>query len=291
MSYNKISTFPTDTIYNIRSLKNLYFHHNQLSDVPGYAFFNISNVEIIDFSYNNLTTFELWAADVKTRADFSNNRISTITNQYFFNTFLTSPYNLKPYVSLRNNPSITNFNDGLYEMYNACREARVWYFETGAGETQPPFFTFKLANIDFGLVTLPCSCDQLYLRYAILEGFILNFNPSLSNTSCTSESGGGRFVDYLCPLTVPDSFSPVNFSQIFPRQCKIDDSEAGTINNASNFTRPINTRVRYLIHRLTFCLIFYRLANVSVLQNRLAGSWTLFLCLFESINGSYSMYN
>ena len=242
-SYNNISVFPSTIIYTMPALKYVYFQHNQLIEVPGYAFVNVSNLETIDFSYNSLRSLELWVLDIKQRADFSYNQISTITNQYFFNKFLN--FAIHPSVSLINNSPTIDFTDALYEMYDQCSEVQLWHYEAGAGASIQPIFTSKLANINFGTSKINCSCDQKFLVSIIQLGSILNFGYPIENATCTVGSASSMFIDNPCYSDNSVQFSTVDFSRVYPRQCKINENETGIANNVSNFTRPTLNRVRY----------------------------------------------
>ena len=142
------------------NLKTLNFQNNKLTDVPSNAFVNVSSLDTIIFSNNQLTSFDLWALEVSTLADFSSNQISAITNKYFFQTFNRNR-NYTTNINLNNNAATINFTDAIYEMYGQCQEVYDWYFNNDENISFP-IFTFKVAHINFGNVKIRCSCDQLY---------------------------------------------------------------------------------------------------------------------------------
>jgi hypothetical protein len=246
VSYNNISEFPSAMVYNMPTLQNLYFHHNQLTNVPGNAFFNLSNIEIINFSYNLLTTFELWALLVKTSADFTNNQISSITNTLFLNL---SEYTLSDAsIYLTNNSPTINLTDAIYEMYDSCSEVYEWLFASlPDDELTKPILTSALTYIYFGTTQINCNCDQSYLVQMIESSFgrqdidVLLTIP-IYNATCI---GNTRFLDSTCNSGTDPPNSSVDFSKVYPRECKILASEAGNLTNIQNISVPTVNVVRY----------------------------------------------
>ncbi len=246
VSYNNISEFPSAMIYYMPTLQNLYFHHNQLTNVPGNAFFDLSNIEIIDFSYNLLTTFELWALLVQTSADFTNNQISSITNTLFLNL---SQYTLSDArIYLTNNSATINLTDALYEMYSSCSEVYEWLFESlPEDQLTKPILTSALTYISFGTTQINCNCDQSYLVQMIanLFGGQPNDEPMnipIYNATCI---GNTRFLDSTCNSGSDPPNSSVDFSKVYPRLCKINSSEDGSLTNIQNISVPTLNVVRY----------------------------------------------
>lgn len=238
---NNITTFPSVLLYNMPNLKNLYFQYNQLTEVPAIAFYNISQLNIIDFSYNQLTNFELWALEVRTRADFRFNQISTVTNKYFFTDFVSGTSSVK--VLLSNNTATIEFTDAIYEMYDKCDELRVALYDEQYNDTIPGF-TWKLTAIDFGTTTVKCSCDQYYLTTAIsyVLGGISSEGPfGISPTMCFNDSSKHLMDNDGCPVG-PNS--TVDFTSVYPRLCKIYDYEEGEIINKTVFPDPTPNTVR-----------------------------------------------
>ncbi|CAF3578413.1 unnamed protein product [Adineta steineri] len=245
VSYNNISEFPSAIIYNLENLQNLFFQHNQLTDVPGYAFYNISQMNQIDFSYNTLTTFDLWALLVMGTADFRNNQISTITNKYFFDmpTFIQPGYTRKFY--LGNNPSI-NFTDAIYEMYNSCDEVinDVVNSNSYPDPSLAAGLSYNLGFIDFGTTLINCSCDQYYIIQMLDASFgtpIGTFLP-IHNATCTDNT---LFIDSACSTATNPPSSSVDFSKVYPRQCKIYPSEPGNLTIVPNISQPIANASTY----------------------------------------------
>ena len=239
VSNNHITEFPSTMIYNMPTLRNLYFQHNQLTDVPGNAFFNLSNLEIIDFSYNLLTNFELWPLLVKISANFSYNQISTITNTAFYNI---SRYTLlDTRINLTNNSATINLTDAIYEMYGSCNEVYSWLnSSTPLEKLTKPVLTSALAHIDFGTTRINCSCDQSYLVLMIQATFgateeTISLVP-ISNAQCVD---GTRFLDSICETNIDEPNSSVDFAKIYPRQCKIYQREGGELANISNIGVPM----------------------------------------------------
>ncbi|CAF0867892.1 unnamed protein product [Rotaria sordida] len=252
LSSNNISTFPSFMIYNMPSLKNLYFQDNELTEIPVNAFINISSLEIIDFSYNQLTTFELWALEVKTKADFSNNQISTITNKYFFTEMLDRTMEEGAY--LDNNSATINFTDAVYEMYNQCEEVFQWYFSTDENLT-PPWFTWKLAYIDFGTTQINCTCDQAYFVRILKDNLIEGQTYPIQNAMCTNNSLGVNDTTLLTSRCVSSMFevnSTVDFSQVYPKLCKINEDEEGEVINITNIDPPTSNVSLYPCYKTAF---------------------------------------
>jgi hypothetical protein len=229
-------------IYNMPNLKYLYFENNQLTNVPSNAFVNVSALEIIDFSYNTLTTFELWALDVQTSANFSFNQISMITNTYFYE--LSQQYSLKV-IRLTNNSVPLNLTDAVYEMYDSCTEVQEWL--SSDDNLTAPTLTRLIELIDLGTTPISCSCNQYYLLKmfsASLGGLGNVTSVPLLNAKCTD---GTLFQRYNCyNITNPEN-SSVNFSQVYPRLCKIDNSESGNLTTIPNISRPALNEVRYAL--------------------------------------------
>lgn len=230
------------------NLENLYFQNNMLTEVPANAFVNVSALDTIDFSHNQLTTFEFWALEVNTLANFSNNHIATITNKYFFDAFLNTTNS--PTISLTNNAPTINFTDGVYEMYNQCEEVSNW-LNSDVLPNNPPFFTLKMTRIDFGTTQINCDCDQ----YDFLEILKTNYGsidsiPSdfpIRTATCTGNSmnpANSVFINSSCISSSFDMNSTVNFSQIYPRLCEIYSYEGGQITTFINISAPISNVVR-----------------------------------------------
>ncbi|CAF3372182.1 unnamed protein product [Rotaria sp. Silwood1] len=239
LTSNNISKFPSFMIYNMPSLKNLYFQDNLLTEIPVNAFTDVSSLEIIDFSYNNLTTFELWALEVKTKADFSYNQISTITNKYFFKKILNRTIEQGVYLS--NNSAAINFTDAVYEMYNQCEEVYQWYFSNMDLPMQP-WFTWKLAYIDFGTTRIDCSCDQAYfLRVFKDSSFLEGQIYPIQNAMCSNNSLGVNDTtlwNSSCASPIFETNSTVDFSQVYPKLCKITEDEGGELTNVTDIDPP-----------------------------------------------------
>ncbi len=228
-------------------LQNLYFQHNQLIEVPSNAFVNVLNLATIDFSYNSLTTFDLWTLFVGTSVDFSHNQISTITNKYSFNVPMVTSSNSKPILLNNNSPTI-NLTDGIYEMYNSCDEViEILQLPGNTGSSVYPIITLNLIYINFGTTQINCSCNQAY----IIEMFQTTFSQLSSlapypiyNATCID---GTRFLNSSCApksgAVLPNS--TVDFTQVYPRPCKILQSEGGSITNIQNISVPTSNAVRF----------------------------------------------
>ena len=223
------------------NVEYLYFQLNGLADVPANAFHNVSELDTIDFSSNGLTTFELWALEVKTRADFSNNAIGTITNKYFFDTFLDEFSNAT--ISLTSNSKTINFTDAVYEMYNQCQDVVFWL--DGASNPVPPYFTRKLARIDFGTTQIGCSCNQRDFLGTYQSSYALAGNTSypdpIVTATCAGDALNARnspFINSSCSNPTFDLNSTVNFSQVYPRLCEINSYEGGLLTPLSNISAP-----------------------------------------------------
>ena len=229
------------------NLKNLYLQLNRLTEIPGNAFNNISSFEIINFSHNQLTTLELWALEVKTRADFSNNQISTITNTYFFNKVLKRT--IEQYVDISNNAPTINFTDAVYEMYNQCNEVYQWYF-TDSQNLTPPDFTWKLSYINFGTTQINCSCDQAYFLRILHDSQYANSRAlPIENATCSNSSLNANdtfLLNSSCASPIFVTNSTVDFSQVYPRLCKINENEAGELTNVTDISPPSLNVVRFI---------------------------------------------
>lgn len=261
VSYNTISEFPSAMIYNMPTLENLYFHHNQLVEVPSNAFSSIPTLSNIDFSYNLLTTFELWTFLVRTSVDFSYNQISTITNKNVFAlptlSIIQPPLQT---IRLNNNGATINLTDAVYEMYNACREVTETFSLPGADGTYIyPLTTLSLANVDFGATQINCNCDQSYIlqmfQAAVAQIDLMTGYP-IYNATCTT---GGKFLFSSCaPNNTANAIQPnssVDFTRVYPRQCKISQEELGSLTESVNISVPTFNTVRNEIIRLTYLCI------------------------------------
>ncbi|UJR35363.1 hypothetical protein I4U23_028120 [Adineta vaga] len=244
VSYNNITNFPSPMIYNMQNLQNLDFQHNQLTDVPGYAFQNISNMETLDFSYNSLTTFELWALLVMKTADFRHNQISMITNKYFYQMPNITSIGIKE-IFLGDNPS-TNLTDAVYEMYNACGEVYDFLLAEDNDNLYIPSLTYNLAFVNFGTVQIDCSCQQSYILQ-MLGTIAPASNDSIqfpiANSTCNASNI--RFEVSSCPNGRNPVNSSVDFSRIYPRFCKINSNESGSIMSVPSATIPTANVPKY----------------------------------------------
>ncbi|CAF0804306.1 unnamed protein product [Rotaria sordida] len=269
VSYNNISEFPSAMIYNMPTLHKLYFQHNQLTNVPGNAFFNLSNLEIINFSYNFLTNFELWALLVNISADFSNNQISTITNTAFYNI---SQYTLSDStIYLTNNSPTINLTDAIYEMYNSCSEVYSWLnSSTPDEELTKPILTSALSYIDFGTTRINCSCDQSYI-VPMISAVFADRNPAATpripiySAKCVD---GTLFVDNTCNYDNLKN-SSVDFSKVYPRQCKIYEYESGNLTTISNISVPtinVSAYPHYEIKLMNPGACFFTFSNMTTVR-------------------------
>jgi hypothetical protein len=230
-------------IYQMKQLTHLSLHHNQLTDVPGNAFSNLSLLDTLDVSYNQLTSFELWTFFVQSRVDFSHNRISTITNRFFFDLPLHRQTDVLIY--LDNNSAIMDLTDTVYEMYNSCDEVLEVLEIDGTVDTgADPMLAKGLASISFGSTKLNCNCDLSHVFDVLSErlgGSPWSFGVyPLFNTSCVE---GSFFGQKRCATRTP---STAKFSQVYPRQCKINMNETGLLTVKPNFTEPIVNTVNRL---------------------------------------------
>jgi len=230
------------------NLKSLNFRGNQLTEVSPDSFSNISSLETINFSYSQFTTFELWPLEVQTTADFSNNQISMITNKYLLSDLINTTN--EPTILLTNNAPIINFTDAIYEMYNQCEEVYTWYISYAEPEGQPEF-TRKLAHIDFGTTQINCSCDQRYFLQILENGYATLNDPRLNlpikNATCVNNSqniNNVLFINSSCAYPLFDRNSTVDFSQVYPRFCKIYSYEPGQLTNIVNMSEPSLNVVR-----------------------------------------------
>ncbi|CAF2103953.1 unnamed protein product [Rotaria magnacalcarata] len=270
VSYNNISEFPSALIYNMPTLQYLYFQHNQLINVPGNAFYNISNLEIIDFSYNFLTNFELWTLAVRQSADFSNNHISIITNSIFNNI---SQYTLlESKIYLANNSATINLTDAIYEMYSSCSEVYYWLNASTPMELlTKPLLSSALSYIDFGTTKINCSCDQSYI-VTMINSVFATTDPAIASkipiysAQCAD---GRRLVDSACHLNIDLPNSSIDFSQVYPRQCKIYQYEGGNLTSMSNITVPTinaSTYPHYETRSMTPGACFFTFSNLSTVR-------------------------
>ncbi|CAF1167851.1 unnamed protein product [Adineta steineri] len=278
LSDNYISQFPSYLIYNMQNLQNLYFQDNQLIEVPSYAFYNVSSLNIIDFSYNNLTTFDLWALDVKTSADFSHNQITTITNKYLYipeNTFNTSNTTDRTYarIFLTGNGPTINLTDAIYEMYDECDEASTWLSSTN-GVLPAPTFTNAIANIDFGTTQINCSCDQAYIRFFFGNPLPLTGLP-IANASCSpivirqgkeDVSISVSFLNYSCSSAPASS---VDFTKVYPRFCQITETDEGALTTIGDTTIPtsnVSTYPHYVTVNMNPGSCFFTFFNTTTMN-------------------------
>ena len=233
-------------IYSMKNLANVYFQRNQLADVPANAFANTSGLQSIDFSRNQLTTFEFWTFFVQQNVDFSYNRISTIKNKYFISLPPISTSGRT--ISLTGNGPILDLSDAVYAMYNSCYEAVEVLSLTGStGAVFDPMLAKGVASIDFGTTQLNCTCAQSYIENALaisLGGGSWATSPfPIYNASCTSGSFFGRD---LCLPASPPPISDVDFSQVYPRLCKIYPYELGNLTVVPNISAPTLNVVRFI---------------------------------------------
>ena len=218
LSFNDFSRMPIGFISQLVSLENLYFQHNHLTYIPSAVFPNIAQLQNIDFSYNNLPSFELWAFLVGESADFSNNNISSITNNGNLN--ISERGSRLNRINLSNNPPFS-LTDGMYEMYGSCVE--VQYYLNNSLNIRNPTVTVGFNNVDFGTTSVRCTCDLYYFiqLYALLGGD-QDTNYPITRAVCTdSNTPLVNFSVTACPN------STVNFSALTPRLCKIDQN--GTV--------------------------------------------------------------
>lgn len=255
------------------NLATVNFRQNQLTDVPGNSFWNISILDTIDFSFNQLTTFELWILEVRTRADFSNNRISAITNRFQFTKFLNSPDFLTN-ITLTNNGPTINLTDGIYEMAGQCNNLNlVLANNVTANQSEPTYFTRRLGNLNLGTTRITCSCDQAYILKAF-DNIAGDIDQSatqyeLPKALCSSTPADSRdvpFYNSTCsPPNRPGSNSSVDFSRVYPRFCRIISSEDGELTTPIVFPLPTSNAVRevFLKFFLTdFCILFSHVIHI-----------------------------
>ncbi len=250
---NNIVEFPSTMIYNMPNLVNINFGNNQLTDVPLNAFPDISSIETIDFSNNQLTSFELWALEVVTSADFSYNQITTITNKYFFDTFLNTTN--QPTIYLTGNGPTIDFTDVVYEMYNQCEEVEEWFVSEAIPDSLP-IFTRKLSRINFGTTQISCSCAQHYFLSILWSSYGTLDDPNLhlpiETAMCVltkqNSKNGGLFFNSSCASPQNDINSTADFSAVFPRLCKIyADEDDGNLTNPVNISAPSLNVVRSIL--------------------------------------------
>ncbi|CAF3355816.1 unnamed protein product [Rotaria sp. Silwood1] len=270
VSDNNISEFPSAMIYNMPTLQKLYFRFNQLTDVPGNVFFNLSNLDIIDFSHNSLTNFELWALLVNKSADFSNNQISTITNTAFYNI---SEYTLSDAtINLTNNSATINLTDVVYEMYGSCSEVYYWLnSSTPDPLITKPILSSALSYIDFGTTRINCSCDQSYI-VAMISTIFADSNPAATSripiysAKCLD---GTLFIDNTCTFDIDLPNSSVDFSKVYPRQCKIYEYESGNLTTISNISVPtinVSTYPHYETKMMEPGACFFNFSNMTTVR-------------------------
>ena len=245
------------------NLKNLYFRNNQLLNVPFNSFRNISQIEILDFSKNNLTTFELWALQVKTRANFTFNQIETITNQYFFKEFTSVDLESTHQILLDNNALTINLTDAIYEMYDQCAEVQEWIIDPNGNPTSIPLLTSRLSFIDFGTVQVDCTCNQAFITTLLRDGSIVNFNPSIGRLNCINLQNT-LFIDYVCPPNGSTVLSSVNFSNVYPRQCKLFENSTGVLTNMTVSNPPTVNAVNFRQINVLFVYLPDIKKNVSI---------------------------
>ncbi|CAF0876824.1 unnamed protein product [Rotaria sp. Silwood1] len=270
VSDNNISEFPSAMIYNMPTLQKLYFRFNQLTYVPGNVFFNLSNLDIIDFSHNSLTNFELWALLVNKSADFSNNQISTITNTAFYNI---SEYTLSDAtINLTNNSATINLTDAVYEMYGSCSEVYYWLnSSTPDPLITKPILSSALSYIDFGTTRINCSCDQSYI-VAMISTIFADSNPAATSripiysAKCLD---GTLFIDNTCTFDIDLPNSSVDFSKVYPRQCKIYEYESGNLTTISNISVPtinVSTYPHYETKMMEPGACFFNFSNMTTVR-------------------------
>ena len=264
VSYNNISVFPSALIYYMSTLENLYFQHNALVDIPANAFADIKKLKIINFSYNYLTTYELSFGLVATSADFSNNQISTITNNFYSN--ISGSDFISANVYLTNNSPIINLTDAVYEMYGSCIEANTWLNDSlNTEDLAYPELTILLAYLNFGTSRINCSCDQSYIVRIYNTVWLDEEDKSIWPLYTATCTNGEQFIRNLCTAWNSTN-SSANFAQVYPRQCKIYPDEDGSITSITqNVTVPSRNVVSFVqIHSKDFLFYcHYFLDNIS----------------------------
>ena len=230
-------------IFNMREIANMSFHHNSLTDVPANALFNVSNVEVIDLSHNRLTDLGLWTLLVKGSVDLSHNQISTISNRDFVDV---SPYSMgSATIDLSNNGPAINLTDAVYEMYNACQEVIDALQLPGAQSRESKsLVTTGLSLIHFGSTQINCNCD-LYYFVETLKGLSPSTGSErpIYSATCTD---GTLFGQYRC---TQQNQSTAHFPEVNPRQCKILQSEPGSLTDRPDVNRqPIESVSLHVLH-------------------------------------------
>ena len=256
------------------NLATVNFRQNQLTDVPANSFRSISILDTIDFSFNQLTAFEIWGLEVRTRADFSNNRISAITNTFQFTKFLNSPDLLITNITLTNNSPTINITDGIYEMANQCDSLNVVLANNlTADHPEPTYFTRRLGNLNLGTTRIRCSCNQAYILKAfnnvagdIDQSAILYQLPNAVCSNISSSSNDVAFFNSSCSPSVGGDFnSSVDFSRVYPRLCKIRSSEDGELTPSIIFPPPTSNAVREVFFKFSledFRILFSQLIHI-----------------------------
>jgi hypothetical protein len=124
-------------------------------------------------------------------------------------------------------------------MYNSCEEVIETLLLPGnQGLDIVPAISYSLAFINFGTTQINCNCDQAYIL-EMLQGtfgqFIDLAGFPIYNATCTN---GTTFLSSSCAPGTTIQNSSVDFSQVYPRQCKVDQSEPGVLTNVQNISVP-----------------------------------------------------
>ena len=242
LSFNRITTFPSTMTSNKANLKNVRFHHNQLRSLSSKAFSSASTLDNIDFSYNQFTNFELWTFLVQQTVNFTNNQITTITNNDYINMPLNSTSSRT--ILLNGNGPILQLTDAIYVMYDACDEITNTTVTEEPIQNLIPMISFALAFMQLGSTRLNCSCDQYYISQlvsSIVGGPSANSAIPLYNTNC---SDGVAFYASSCVNNQLPRNSTVDFTQVNPRLCKIFPDETGQLTIIPNTTETPTNAVK-----------------------------------------------
>lgn len=211
LSNNFISKVPDEWISKLSLLKKINLSKNELTFIPYSMFYNISNIEEFDVSFNNLTTFELWLIQVKTLVDYSNNRVTQITNE---NEVDLSEYqsNITKHIVLNNTGTRIEVYDNLFEMYNRCTEIH--------DESNRILMKAikQISDFNSPLLVWNCSCERYYFQIYLVS---INYPKNISTWICNKDP---RI--YIEKCNYQSSF---NFETTKPRLCKINGSNLNVV--------------------------------------------------------------
>ncbi|CAF1205199.1 unnamed protein product [Adineta ricciae] len=211
--------------------RTLDFSDNTLTTFPSRLFL-LNRFDSVDLSNNRLTGLDLIASVLVTDiVDLRNNSITTIVNPTNF-TFSSNLSSRDATLLLDGNSGI-QLSDAIYEMYGACQEIVENIFLDDPVSPTP--LTTSLVKLNFGSMTINCSCNQYYTIGTLnsaLGGFI---QGPISQLNCSNVASS--FINYNCF----SSTSTVNFTQVEPRLCRLDEWNVTSTSTTTTTTQTTST--------------------------------------------------